>query len=359
MEEIIMKKFENTKKRANLAPLILAATMLLSACGSEEPDISAPVVESIEDVSDQPAAQTDNASDNTSDNASYNASDNTSDNSGPLTEDQAYAAVINYNKSIGSGYDGEINSDGYSEYWDVSTEDGKIVVLYRSYTAAQIRYYVDPVSGETYVTELVPGIIDEEQENGERFNARDFLAGPGANDGTAPGASGDSPAPVEYETADGFMGSFLLSSDRDKIDTTSDYGVLYRVVYQAPLKGDDLTACGSMDYRNSKDQDPITISSDVTHVFKVDDNTVYMKGDEEALAKFGYNSSKHYFKQVCKEFAEMLYKKVFVEKLDAKEKKMYKDALESLGIKVKEPKAGQKKDTPYPPVSAIIAKLMG
>lgn len=113
--------------------------MLLSACGSEEQDLSAPV-------------------------------------SDALTEEQAYAAVINYNKSIGSGYDGEINSDGYSEYWSVYTEeDGKIVVLYRSYTAAQIRYYVDPVSGETYVTELVPGIIDEEQENGEKFNARDYI----------------------------------------------------------------------------------------------------------------------------------------------------------------------------------------
>ena len=33
-----------------------------------------------------------------------------------------------------------------------------------------------------------------------------------------------------------------------------------------------------MDYRNFKGQDSITISSDLTHVFKVDDNTVYMKG---------------------------------------------------------------------------------
>ena len=48
-------------------------------------------------------------------------------------------------------------------------------MLYRSYTGAQIRYYVDPASGETYVTELVPGMIDEEQENGEKFNARDYL----------------------------------------------------------------------------------------------------------------------------------------------------------------------------------------
>ncbi len=40
-------------------------------------------------------------------------------------------------------------------------------------------------------------------------------------------------APVEYETADGYMGSFLLASDRDKIDTTNEYGVFYKVVYSA------------------------------------------------------------------------------------------------------------------------------
>ena len=87
-------------------------------------------------------------------------------------------------------------------------------------------------------------------------------------------------APVEYETADGFMSSFLLASDRDLIDTTNDYGVFYRVVYEASLEDDELRACGSMDYRNFKGQDPITISSDQTHIFKVDGNTVYRKGTE-------------------------------------------------------------------------------
>ena len=90
----------------------------------------------------------------------------------------------------------------------------------------------------------------------------------------------DNPAPVEYETADGFMSSFLLASDRDLIDTTNDYGVFYRVVYEASLEDDELRACGSMDYRNFKGQDPITISSDQTHIFKVDGNTVYRKGTE-------------------------------------------------------------------------------
>jgi hypothetical protein len=87
-------------------------------------------------------------------------------------------------------------------------------------------------------------------------------------------------APVEYETADGFMSSFLLASDRELIDTTNDYGVFYRIIYEASLEDDELRACGSMDYRNFKDQDSITISSDLTHVFKVDDHTEYRKGTE-------------------------------------------------------------------------------
>ena len=75
------------------------------------------------------------------------------------------------------------------------------------------------------------------------------------------------------------MSSFLLASDRERIGTANDYGVFYRVVYEASLKDDELRACGSMDYRNFKDQDPITISSDLTHVFKVDENTVYRKAE--------------------------------------------------------------------------------
>ena len=94
--------------------------------------------------------------------------------------------------------------------------------------------------------------------------------------------SDEASAPVEYETADGFMGSFLLASYRDLIDTTNEYGVLYRVVYKASIEGDELIACGSMDYRNFQDQDPITITSDITHIFKVDENTVYqMQGETE------------------------------------------------------------------------------
>ena len=96
-------------------------------------------------------------------------------------------------------------------------------------------------------------------------------------------ASGNSSeAPEETEASDGFYGAYLMASDRDKIDTADEWGVMNKIVYKATLKDDKLTACGSMDYRNSRDQDSITVSSDLTHVFTVDDNTAYqMLGGED------------------------------------------------------------------------------
>jgi hypothetical protein len=37
------------------------------------------------------------------------------------------------------------------------------------------RYYIDPVSGEAYVTEFVPGVMEEEQRTGETLNVKNYL----------------------------------------------------------------------------------------------------------------------------------------------------------------------------------------
>ena len=69
------------------------------------------------------------------------------------------------------------DSNEYTIYWDVSTNaSNEIVVMYRSYTGAQIRYYIEPVSGEAYVTEFVQGITDGEQRTEESLNVRDYLS---------------------------------------------------------------------------------------------------------------------------------------------------------------------------------------
>ena len=159
------------RNRMTIAAATLCITMLFSACGGSSEDtahLSDPAVTPVETEQDVNATVDDNSEVNSDD-----ASDKTMD---VISEEQAYTAVINYCKATDPEFSDKSSTEGYTEYWDVSTnEDGEIVVLYRSYTAAQIRYYIQPFTGEAYVTELVPGIIDDERATGETFNARDYL----------------------------------------------------------------------------------------------------------------------------------------------------------------------------------------
>jgi len=95
---------------------------------------------------------------------------------GIITEEQALEAVRNYCYINNPDLKDMEDSEEYTIYWDVSTnENDEIVVLFRSYTGAQIRYYINPLSGDTYVTESVPGITDEENNTDESFNISDYL----------------------------------------------------------------------------------------------------------------------------------------------------------------------------------------
>ena len=49
-------------------------------------------------------------------------------------------------------------------------------MVFRAATGALNRYYIDRSTGSAYVTEQVPGIIDEEQRTGESLNVRDYMA---------------------------------------------------------------------------------------------------------------------------------------------------------------------------------------
>ena len=95
---------------------------------------------------------------------------------GKITKEQALEAIRRYCIANNPDLEAMSGSDEYTVYWDASLSDtGEIVVHYRSYTGAQIRYYIDPDSGEAYTTELVPGIIGEEQKTDERLNVNDYL----------------------------------------------------------------------------------------------------------------------------------------------------------------------------------------
>ena len=95
---------------------------------------------------------------------------------GRLTDEQALAAVRNYCLAGDPELESIIRAGEYPVYWDVSSsDDQEIVVLFRSYTGALIRFYIDPVSGETYITEFVPGITPQEQRTEETLNIREYL----------------------------------------------------------------------------------------------------------------------------------------------------------------------------------------
>ncbi|MCR5634387.1 MAG: hypothetical protein K6F90_03645 [Lachnospiraceae bacterium] len=93
-----------------------------------------------------------------------------------ITEDQALAAIKKYWFEKEPELEDMLDSDEYTIYFEVTTNDeGEIVVLYRSYTAAETRYYIDPETGNANITELVPGIFDEETASNEKLNIRDYM----------------------------------------------------------------------------------------------------------------------------------------------------------------------------------------
>ncbi|MBP8969653.1 MAG: hypothetical protein KBG42_10280 [Lachnospiraceae bacterium] len=102
--------------------------------------------------------------------------DDGSDASGVITDEEALDAVKNFIASSQPDIALMENSDDYTVYFEVESSTGEeIVVLFRSYTASQTRFYIDRQTGDTKVTELVPGIIDEESPTGETFNIKNYM----------------------------------------------------------------------------------------------------------------------------------------------------------------------------------------
>ena len=93
-----------------------------------------------------------------------------------LSEEQALYAVRRY-CCIGNPELETMADDGeHTVYWEaVSASEEELVVLFRSYTGAELRYYIDRSSGETYVTESVPGVTSGEERTEESLNVWDYL----------------------------------------------------------------------------------------------------------------------------------------------------------------------------------------
>ncbi len=93
---------------------------------------------------------------------------------GAITDEQALSAIKDY--CYASIPDLKSIEEEYPVYWEIESSDGdQIVVLFRSYTGALVRYYIDPASGETYVTEFVSGITPEEERTEETLNVKDYI----------------------------------------------------------------------------------------------------------------------------------------------------------------------------------------
>lgn len=94
-----------------------------------------------------------------------------------LSEEQAVSAIRSYCYTVNPELESIVNAGEYPVYWNVSSSDEyEIVVLFRSYTGAQIRYYINRITGETYATESVPPIEPEEKRTEESLNVWEYLA---------------------------------------------------------------------------------------------------------------------------------------------------------------------------------------
>ena len=100
-----------------------------------------------------------------------------------------------------------------------------------------------------------------------------------ATDDTEEVADDTSPAdygvPEAAETTDGIYSTYLRASDRDLIGKLDDDDMLYVIAYDTSAEGNKLLVFGSMNYKNVREQDPISVSDDEKHVFDVTDDTEF------------------------------------------------------------------------------------
>lgn len=158
----------------------LLMSVSLIACGKSdvsdgpESEEVLPVIELNEDVNNTSDADTAAETDNKESENETHETENSIEN--PISDDVAKSAVMNYCFEQNSGLKDMYNSDEYTIYWEVEhSDESQIVVLYRSYTAAEVRFYIDRITGDTYVTEFVQGITEQEEKTDESFNIKSYI----------------------------------------------------------------------------------------------------------------------------------------------------------------------------------------
>ncbi len=173
-------------KRTGAIALLLSMGMVLTACGADEgtvgklegvpmdADQTTVVAEAPAETPEEGKEPAGEVPADTSDEPQEPADTPTDDR---ITEEQALEAIRDYCYAQNPDLEGIVEAGEYPVYWEaVSEDDTQIIILYRSYTGVLVRYYIDPVTGDTYVTEYVPGITDEEEQTEETFNLRETMA---------------------------------------------------------------------------------------------------------------------------------------------------------------------------------------
>ena len=91
-----------------------------------------------------------------------------------MEDELALSIIQNYCLTQNPDLQEIVDAGEYQTYWEIeSSDEQQVVILFRSYTGALVRYYIDRATGDTYVTEFVPGITAEEQRTEESFNLWD------------------------------------------------------------------------------------------------------------------------------------------------------------------------------------------
>lgn len=165
------------KKRFCYVLMSIMVLCIISGCGNKK-EAEVNEVEKTDNAGAIIVEQNDNVSVDIS--AGENSSDediteNSTESEG-ISNEQALSAIMNYCYSENPDLKSIVEEGEYPVYWDISSSDEKeIVIAFRSYTGAIINYYIDRNSGDTYVTEFVPGIMDDEEKTDERFNVKNYF----------------------------------------------------------------------------------------------------------------------------------------------------------------------------------------
>ena len=177
-EEIIMTK------KTKLLTMLVSVAFVMTACSSVQEATTEALTEAeevaveltTEAIASEAEAKAEIATKETPTKDVVEKEVVTKESADAITEQQALDAIKQYNYLRDPKLKDMESSDEYTIFWDVSTnENNEIVVLYRSYTAAEVRYYINPSSGDTYVTQFVKGVTDQEEKTEETFNIKEYM----------------------------------------------------------------------------------------------------------------------------------------------------------------------------------------